>query len=69
MKQVTLHITDNKYQLFIELVRNLNFVKKIIEEPAKKEILDGIREAVEEMNLIKAGKLKGRPAEEIFNEI
>jgi CHASE3 domain sensor protein len=69
LKQVTLHIADNKYQIFIELVRNLNFAKKIVEEPAKKEILDGIRQAVEEMNLIKAGKLKGRPAEQIIFEL
>ena len=29
MKQVTLHITDKKYPLFMELVKSLDFVKKV----------------------------------------
>ena len=39
------------------------------DEPTKEQILDGIREAVEEMKLIKAGKLKGRPVQELLNEL
>jgi uncharacterized protein YpmB len=35
----------------------------------KEQILQGIREAVEEMKLIKAGKLKGRPVQELLDEI
>ena len=27
MKQVTLNIPDNKYQFFLELIKNLNFIK------------------------------------------
>jgi hypothetical protein len=71
MKQVTLHITDKKYPLFMELVKSLDFVKKVEadDEPTKAEILEGLKQAVEEMKLIKAGKLKGRPAEELFNEL
>jgi hypothetical protein len=38
-------------------------------EPNKEEVLQGIREAVEEMKLIKAGKLKGRPVQELLDEI
>lgn len=71
MKQVTLHITDKKYPLFMELVKSLDFVKKIEadEEPTKEQILQGIREAIEEVKLIKAGKLKGIPAKELLNEV
>jgi len=41
MKQVTLHIPDNKYPVFMELAHSLNFVKKIEvgENPAKDKIL------------------------------
>ena len=39
------------------------------DEPNKEQILQGIREAVEEMKLIKAGKLKGRPVQELLDEI
>jgi hypothetical protein len=39
------------------------------DEPNKEQVLQGIREAVEEMKLIKAGKLKGRPVQELLDEI
>ncbi|TRX37990.1 hypothetical protein FNW52_03570 [Flavobacterium sp. ZT3R18] len=44
---------------------------KIWEEPeqTEEEILNNIRQAVEEMKLIKAGKLKGRPARELLDEL
>ena len=71
MKQITLQIPDKKYSFFMELIKNLDFVKKIEEdhEPSKEEILDGLREAVKELNLIKAGKKKARNAEEFLNEL
>ena len=72
MKQVTLHTPDNKYPLFMELAHSLNFVKKIeVEEenPSKDKVLKGIKQAVKEMNLVKAGKLKARDARELINEL
>jgi hypothetical protein len=39
------------------------------DEPNKEQVLQGIREAVEEMKLIKAGKLKGRPVQELLDEL
>jgi hypothetical protein len=41
------------------------------EEPEQtdEEILNNIRQAVEEMKLIKAGKLKGRPLQELLDEL
>lgn len=70
MKQVTLHIPDN-YPLFMELAHSLNFVKKIeVEEnPSKGKVLKGIKQAVKEVNLVKAGKLKARDARELVNEL
>ena len=35
----------------------------------KEQILDNIRQAVEEMKLIKAGKLKGKPLQELLDEL
>ncbi len=53
----------------MELLKNFKFVKteKIKEE--KSEILEGIKETVEEMELIKEGKLKARDARELINEL
>jgi hypothetical protein len=72
MKQVTLHIPDKKYLFFIELAKSLDFVKKIEEEeeePTKEEILEGFKQAVKELNLVKKGKLKARDARELINEL
>jgi hypothetical protein len=55
----------------MELAHSLNFVKKIEvdENPGKEKILKGIKQAVKEMNLVKAGKLKARDARELINEL
>lgn len=69
MRQVTLHITDKKFPVFMELAKSLDFVKKIEEEGPKEQILQGIKQAVKEMNLIKKGKLKARDAREVIKEL
>ena len=71
MRQVTLHITNNKYPLFIEIAKSLDFVKKIEDEiqPTKEQILKGLNEAVKEVNQIKTGKLKGISAKDLLNEL
>lgn len=38
-------------------------------EQSKEEILQGLQQAVEEMNLIKKGKLKARDAKDLLNEL
>lgn len=71
MKQITLNIQDNKYPFFMELVKSFDFVNTVNpdEEPTKEQILQGIREAVKEVKLIKVGKLKGIPAKDLLNEL
>lgn len=71
MKQITLHIPDNKVPFFMELIKCLRFIKKIEtnEGTSKEEILQDIREAVEEVNKIKSGKLKAKPLNEFLNEL
>ena len=70
MKQVTLHIPDKNYPFFLELVKRLDFVKKVEEnEPSKEEIMSNLREAVDELKLIKAGKQEGISARELLNDL
>lgn len=38
-------------------------------EPTKTEILEGIKDAIEEVKLIKAGKLKAKSLKELLNEL
>ena len=46
----------------MELLENLPFVKAEPLTAYKAEVLEGVKEAVNEVNLIKQGKLKGAPA-------
>lgn len=38
-------------------------------EQSKEDILQGLQQAVEEMNLVKKGKLKARDAKDLLNEL
>ena len=67
--KVLLDIKDTKAHFVMELLGSLSFVKAKELTPHKAQVLEGIKVAVEEMKLIKAGKLKGRSAEELFNEL
>lgn len=73
MKHVTLYIPDNKYPLFMELARSINFIKKIeeeeSEEPSKEEVIRNLKRGFEEMQLIKKGKLKTTPLKDFLNEL
>jgi hypothetical protein len=39
------------------------------EEPSKTQLLQELRQAVEELTLIQKGKLKSRPAKELLDEL
>ena len=67
--KVLLEIKDSKAQFVLELLKNLPFVKAKNLTPYKAKILEDVKEAVEEMNLIKAGKLEARDAEELYSEL
>ena len=73
MKHVTLYIPDNKYPLFMELARSIDFIKKIeeeeSEEPSKEEVIRNLKRGFEEMQLIKKGKLKTTPLKDFLNEL
>lgn len=67
--KILLDVKDSKAAFFIELLKSFSFVKAKELTPYKAKVLEDVKEAVEEMKLIKAGKLTGRNAEELFNEL
>ena len=67
--KVLLDIKDNKAEFVMELLQSLSFVKTRKLTDQKAQLMDEIREAVEEMKLIKAGKKKARNAEDFLNEL
>ena len=71
MRHVTVYTTDKEYSHFLELTKNLHYVKKIEtdEEPTKQEVLDNIKAGLQEMQLFKKGKLKTSSAKDFLNEL
>ena len=67
--KVLLDIKDNKVAFVMELLKNLSFVKvkPITEEKAA--LMSDIREAVEELKLVRKGELRGIPAKELLDEL
>ncbi|MEO6721077.1 MAG: hypothetical protein ABIN67_11930 [Ferruginibacter sp.] len=67
--KVLLDIKDNKATFVMELLTSLSFVKVKPLSPYKAKVLEDVKEAVEEMKLVKKGKLKARNAEDLFHEL
>ena len=67
--KVILDIKDSKAPFVMELLESLSFVKAKPLSPYKAKILEDVKEAVEEMKLIKKKKLKARNAEDLFYEL
>jgi hypothetical protein len=68
MKAV-LDIKDSKAAFVMELLGNFSFVKIHPITNEKALLLNEIREAVNNVNLVKKGKLQARPAKELLDEI
>lgn len=71
MKQITLNIPDNRFKFFMELMKDLKYVsiKNSENEDSKSEILNGIKQAVDEVKLAKKGKIKLQSAHDLLNEL
>lgn len=67
--KLLLDIKDDKAAFIIELLNNFKFVKAKPLTPYNAEVLEGLKEAVEEVNLIKAGKKNAQPLSEFLNEL
>lgn len=67
--KVLLDIPDNKAASLMEVLRSISFVKAKQLTDSKAQTLQELREAVEEMKLIRAGKKKARNAEDFLNEL
>ena len=69
MKQVTLNIKDGKFQFFMELVKNFDFVQVDSDGDSKEEIIDNLKQGFKEMKLYKEGKMEGTPLKDLLNEL
>lgn len=54
----------------MEVLKNFKFVRRATPiSDARASLMQDIREAVEELKLVKEGKLKARNAEDLINEL
>lgn len=67
--KILLDIPDNRASSFMDVIRSISYVKAKTITDSKALLIEEIKEAVEEMKLIKAGKKKARNAEDFLNEL
>lgn len=67
--KVILDIKDSKAAFVMELLSSLSFVKARPLSDENAVLVDEIREAVEDLKLVRQGKLKARPARDLINEL
>ena len=67
--KILLDIPDNKASSLMDVLRSISYVKAKRLTDTKAKLMEEIREAVEEMKLIKAGKKKARNAEDFLNAL
>lgn len=67
--KVLLDIPDNKANSLMEVLKSISYVKAKTLTDNKAMLLKELREAVEEMRLIKSGKKKAKNAEDFLNEL
>ena len=69
MKQVTLNIKEGKFQFFMELVKNFDFVQVDPDGDSKEEVMTNLKQGFKEMKLYKEGKMKDTPLNDFLNEL
>lgn len=72
MKQVTLNIPEKKYLFFMELIKNLGFVKIQSEQKLYKESQTFVDEVQESLNQVEKhldGKIELKSADQLLNEL
>jgi hypothetical protein len=67
--RVLLDIKDNKALHLMEVLKSLPYVKAKTISEEKALLMEEIKEAVEELKLVRKGKLKGIPAKQLLDEL
>ena len=67
--KILLDIKDSKALHLIEVLKSLPYVKTKLLTDAKALLMSEVKDAVEEMKMIRAGKKKDRNAEDFLDEL
>jgi len=66
MKQLTLNISDNKFNTFLEYIKTLDYVE--IPEVDKKA-LNELQNSLNQVKLMQEGKIEKQTVEDFLNEL
>ena len=72
MKQVTLNIPEKKYLFFMELIKNLGFVKIQSEQKLYKEnqtFVDEVQESLNQVEKHLDGEIELKSADQLLDEL
>jgi hypothetical protein len=67
--RLSLDINDNKAIYLLEILNSLPFVKTQLISNEKAILIEDLKESINELNLIKEGKLKGISAKDLLDEL
>ncbi len=67
--KILLDIPDNKAASLMDVLKSISYVKATPITDAKALLMKEIKEAVEEMKLIRSGKKKALNAEDFLNDL
>lgn len=67
--KILLDVRDDKAPQLVKILKGLKYVKTTTISPAKALLLKEMKEAVDELNLVKQGKKKARKAENFLHEL
>jgi hypothetical protein len=65
MKQITLNIKEHRFHAFLEFIKTLDYVE--IPEADKKSLIE-LQKSLNQVKLLKEGKIKRQSAEDFLNE-
>ncbi|AEL23929.1 hypothetical protein [Cyclobacterium marinum] len=66
MKQLTINIADNKFEVFLEFIKTLDYVKV---EDGEEKALEELQNSLIQVKLMKEGKLPKQSTEDFLNEL
>lgn len=67
MKEIIIEVEAKKYQFFMDLIKNFDFVS--IKKESKKNTILSIAKGMHQAKLASEGKIKSRPAKSFLNEL
>ena len=67
--KILIDIPDNKAASLMDVLKSISYVKAKPLTDEKALLMREIREAVQELKLIRQGKLKGIPAKQLLDEL